>query len=218
MNPETFIATQVKAAWDTARHEVNEATSTRMHRALRWLIRAERCPDDDTDVELLCRWSGFNALYGQWDKAEGQATRETATWREFARRVLQLDKDNLIVKVIRKNDALIESMCASKYLNRNCWKNHTIRKHEEPDNTRETYKQWLESAEWHRIFVEILNRIYLVRCQLVHGGATWNSSVNRESVKNSNTVLRELINAVVLIIFYYGRDEDWGHICYPVLR
>ena len=56
-----------------------------------------------------------------------------------------------------------------------------------------------------------------VRCQMVHGGATYKSGKNRRSVNDCNILLNELINAICLILIEKGTDQDWGIMCYPPL-
>ena len=40
-----------------------------------------------------------------------------------------------------------------------------------------------------RLLTVVFDRLYVLRNQLVHGGATWNSSVNRSQVKDGAAVL-----------------------------
>jgi hypothetical protein len=67
-------------------------------------------------------------------------------------------------------------------------------------------------------FLEIvLDRLYILRNQLFHGGATFRSGVNRESVKTGVRVLQMLVPVFVDIMMKHP-DEDWGNIDFPVVR
>ena len=60
----------------------------------------------------------------------------------------------------------------------------------------------------------ILDRLYVLRNQLVHGGATYKSKVNRAQVKTGKNLLLELIPLFVEIMF---NEADWGTIYFPVM-
>ncbi|MEZ5492868.1 MAG: hypothetical protein R3F50_21535 [Gammaproteobacteria bacterium] len=59
----------------------------------------------------------------------------------------------------------------------------------------------------------ILDRLYVLRNQLLHGGATYPSQVNRSQVVDGKRLLGELLPIVIEIMF---TDEDWGGIYFPV--
>jgi hypothetical protein len=52
---------------------------------------------------------------------------------------------------------------------------------------------------------------------LIHGGSTFRSSVNRESVKTGFRVLQLLVPAFVDIMMKHP-GEDWGEIHFPVVK
>ena len=62
-----------------------------------------------------------------------------------------------------------------------------------------------------------LERVYLLRCQLVHGAATCGGRLNREALAQCAQFVQQLLNAILLIVIDHGRDEDWGPMCYPPL-
>lgn len=63
----------------------------------------------------------------------------------------------------------------------------------------------------------VIQRLYVVRNQLVHGGATYKSSVNRAQVKDAQRILSYLIPAVIELMIE-NSDLDWGDISYPVIE
>jgi hypothetical protein len=62
----------------------------------------------------------------------------------------------------------------------------------------------------------VLSRLYTLRNQLMHGGATWNSSVNRNQVKDGANLLGKLVPLVIEIMMD-NVDTLWGDACYPVV-
>ena len=55
-----------------------------------------------------------------------------------------------------------------------------------------------------------------MRNQLIHGGATYKSSVNRDQVRDSANLLGRLIPLIVEIMLDNPQDA-WGDIYYPVV-
>ena len=62
----------------------------------------------------------------------------------------------------------------------------------------------------------VLDRLYVLRNQLMHGGATWNSKVNRQQVKDGCSIMMTLMPAIIETMMG-AKDEDWGEIFYPVV-
>ena len=54
-----------------------------------------------------------------------------------------------------------------------------------------------------------------MRCQLVHGAATYGGKLNRTSLKHCVTMMQRLLPAMLLVWIDHGADEDWGPMCYP---
>ena len=63
----------------------------RLHRACSWIQRAEKVEDDDLDFALLCYWTAFNAIYGQWDMAIQEPLADWECWQCFLDRMVALD-------------------------------------------------------------------------------------------------------------------------------
>ena len=62
----------------------------------------------------------------------------------------------------------------------------------------------------------VLSRIYTLRNQLVHGGATWGSSVNRAQLRDCTHLMRKLVPLVIEIMMDHP-ESFWGDACYPVV-
>ena len=63
----------------------------------------------------------------------------------------------------------------------------------------------------------VLDRLYTVRNQLIHGGATYKSKVNRSQVKDASEIL-EFLLPIIIDIMLTNIDEDWGTISYTVIQ
>jgi hypothetical protein len=62
----------------------------------------------------------------------------------------------------------------------------------------------------------VLSRLYTLRNQLMHGGATWNSSVNRDQIRDCANLLGKLVPLVIEIMMD-NVNTLWGDACYPVV-
>jgi len=69
-------------------------------------------------------------------------------------------------------------------------------------------------AAMHRLLISV----YFLRCQLVHGGATLGSSMNREVVEPGSRVLALATGQLAALVIEHGTEMKWGEVCYPPVR
>ena len=53
--------------------------------------------------------------------------------------------------------------------------------------------------------------------QLIHRGATWNESVNREQMRDCVNVMGKLVPRVIEVMMDHPQTL-WGDACYPVVK
>jgi hypothetical protein len=63
----------------------------------------------------------------------------------------------------------------------------------------------------------ILERLYSLRNQLIHGGSTFESKLNRKQLKDARKLLSHLVPTIVDIMME-ATDVEWGPITYPVIE
>jgi hypothetical protein len=63
----------------------------------------------------------------------------------------------------------------------------------------------------------VLSRIYVLRNQLVHGGATWGSSVNRDQLRDCTNFMGKLVPLVIEVMMDHP-GTLWGQGTYPVVK
>ncbi len=71
--------------------------SLRVHRALSWLDRAERCEDDDGRFIFL--WIAFNAAYAN-EIYDQERSPEQQVFGRFLKKLIDLDKENVLYELI----------------------------------------------------------------------------------------------------------------------
>ena len=67
-----------------------------------------------------------------------------------------------------------------------------------------------------RILSLLFDRLYVLRNQILHGGATWSSSVNRPQVRDGAAIMGFLLPAFVKVMMDHP-GEPWGANYYPVV-
>lgn len=194
----------------------NHPTAIRIHRACSWLQRTETVEDGkDLDVVVLCRWIAFNSLYGQWDADRREPLLDRECWGRFLDRILKLDADGRLKDVLIANKRLVMSIFDDEHLARRYWKDPTPKQAASAKRTKFDARTWYLQENWSIVLDRLIERIHLMRCQLAHGAATYNSSVNRNSLRRVNIMLGHLLTTIMLIMIDYGADEDWGEMPYP---
>lgn len=68
-----------------------------------------------------------------------------------------------------------------------------------------------------RVLSFVFDRLYVLRNQLVHGGSTWNSGVNRAQVRDGAAILAFLL-PVFVDLMMDNPGKDWGKPFYPVVE
>lgn len=221
-------------SWHSSRNPEHprDDLNLRVYRAIRWFERAELAHgDDDHDVAFILYWIAFNAAYGQTGTAEIGDQREKDTQRDFFRRITKWDQSLLLA--IRSNDVFqsqIKIFLSSKFVYEPFWKHlnqmrgfenweerlnrsNTKAKREIKHVCKTTIQAEVKVAN---ILRELFERLYTLRNQLLHGGATWGSSKNRHQVRLGATLMALLIPHFIDVMIE-NPDADWGSPRYPVV-
>jgi len=64
--------------------------------------------------------------------------------------------------------------------------------------------------------IQFIDRLYVLRNQLFHGGATWNNGINRAQVRDGAAILTFLM-PVFVDLMMENPKADWGRPFYPVV-
>lgn len=193
----------------------------RVHRALSWLIRADE-PIGDDDVRFILLWIGFNAAYAG-DVGEGLDNEgERGRIRAFFDTMVRLDARQRLYAILwQRFPHEVRMLLDNRYVFRPFWKYH---------NGEAGCEDWavrLERANHaaHNALVQqdtpkllsiLFDRLYVLRNQLVHGGATWNSEVNREQVRDCTALLGCLLPVFIDLMMDHPQEE-WPMPHYPVV-
>ena len=191
-------------------------TPVRIHRACSWLAHVEQMDKGrDLDSSLISRWIAFNSLYGRWNVEVREPASDRDSWRRFLDRILDLDLDGCIGELLKEHKRLVMSLLDDEYLSSFFWQEPTGKRAGQSKKAKYDAQTWYIESRWHPILDRLMERIYLMRCQLVHGAATHGSRLNRTSLRRCSTMLGHLIPSILVVLIDHGADEDWGPMCYP---
>ncbi|USD36460.1 MULTISPECIES: HEPN domain-containing protein [Ferrimonas] len=211
---------QLKTKQRQLRAGFSENLSLRVHRALSWLQRSEAC-DDDPDGEFIFLWIAFNAAYANDMDAQYRGSELDASNR-FLTRLCQLDPEQRLSALVwQQYPGPIRVLLDNQHVFQPFWdhlngKPGSEQWQQQFSEARHQAAKALSQQNTPRVLAIALQRIYTLRNQLVHGGATWNSQLNRQQLRDCCAILRSLV-PIVIDIMMDNADQIWGDPFYPVV-
>lgn len=203
------------------RDDFPQSLTLRVHRALSWYGRAEG-ETDDWDVRFILLWIGFNAVYAGDVERVIQNQKQRDDFREFFSTLLKLDSTHRIYDAVwDRFPQEIRILLGNRYVFAPFWRHHNG----EPgfDNWKEVLeadrnriKRALAKHDTAKILSILFDRLYVLRNQLVHGGATWNSDVNRSQVKDGTSLIGCLLPVFIDLMMDHP-EQEWPMPHYPVV-
>lgn len=226
MRPKS--AAKLREAWKGAQffrgrpsNHPHDQINLRLARALGWLERAEqetRKDPPDADAAFMFLWIAFDALSSQLGGVSSDDQRQ----QYFKRMVVFADAESVIYdaiwSVLRDE---IENILENKYVFQRFWDNRN-----DPskwpdwktqfDDGCEKARRALRETRTRDVLIELFRRLNTLRNQLLHGGATWNSSVNRPQVTPGAQIMATLVPHFIDVMIRH--PDGWGEPRYPVVR
>ncbi len=188
----------------------------RVHRALSWLGRAEQLADD-VDAQFIFLWIAFNAAYAT-EIDEKYRLSEQATFRAFLQKLVELDstRGRIGDLVWREFTGSIRVLLGNPFVFAEFWQSHNGVLAPQEWKSRFAEANRAAQAALARQDTVSVRGIVLSRNQLMHGGATWNSAVNRDQLRDCAHFMGKLVPLVIEIMMDHP-GALWGDACYPVV-
>lgn len=215
---------RLKSKHREVREQHPKSLSLRLHRALSWLQRAEieaKQDRQDLDATFIFYWIAFNAAYAE-ESIETFQTDERSAFDGYFSKILHLDAEGVIYDAIwQEFSGSIRLLLDNRYVFQPFWRYlNGVPGHEDWERRFEASKQRIYRAvanvDTQVVLTTLFDRLYVLRNQLVHGGATWNGSVNRDQVRDGAAIMAFLI-PVLIELMMENPQEDWGKPFYPVV-
>lgn len=190
----------------------------RLHRAISWLARAELEAGDD-DARFLFLWIAFNAAYA---REFGFDDTERNQARQFFQQLVELDAGGRLHALLHERfTGDVRLLIENRFVFEPFWK--ALREHDASDRWSTSFNGSKKAAlasvlrkDTLTLLGIVFDRLFVLRNQLVHGGSTHGSKVNREQVLSAAGLMGALVPAV-LEAMLQNPEVDFGHIAYPVL-
>ena len=198
--------------------QLSEVHAIRLHRAISWIKAAEE-QEKNQDLRLICLWVAANSLYAM-DEARFEAMAERERFADFVDRLVALDTEERLYNLLwNKFSGPVRLLVENKYVYSPFW-----------DFQRGEARDWekgftrsiadankaLSNKNVNYLLRIVLDRLYVLRNQLIHGGATYKSSVNRAQVRDGGNLLTALL-PVIIELMMINSKSPWGKIYFPPL-
>lgn len=189
-----------------------ETTRLRIHRALSWLNASEEA--EHHDEKFIFLWISFNSIYAQ-ENGMDLSFSEKGLFKQFLGQLVRLDSQDLIHNIAWENYAdKIRLFIDNQYAYQPYWdfRNGLItdevwlRKY---SSSKKTAHAALAKKDATVFCNTLFDRLYVLRNQLMHGGATWGGATNRAQVRDGARILEQFVPAMIHIMME-NADELWG--------
>ncbi len=197
----------------------NGHLSLRVHRALSWIKAAEDARLDD--ARFLFYWIALNAAYAK-HMTHKTAIGEGQVHKNFFRKMVMLDTAGQIEKVLWETySGPIRVLLDNKYVYSPFWNFHAGRGDKDWELKFKTSRKMAHIAFQKQYSVSLLSnlfgRIYVLRNQIVHGGATYQGKINRAQIRDCTALLKSLV-PVFIRLMMDNPHEKWDRPSYPVVE
>lgn len=191
----------------------------KIHRTLSWLKKANE--EENLDFKFISLWIAFNAAYADELKED---LGDRNAFQAFLKHLCNLDRDFLLYDIIwdKYQDSVL-ALLDTPYTFQPFWEYHN------GDLSKNDWRKMFTLAKNKAKFAfndretipvldVIFRHLYTLRNQLLHGGATYESSANRKQLQDACDLLSHFVPAIVQIMLNNPNDEYWGKPYYPYVN
>ena len=191
----------------------------RVHRSISWLRRAEQ-EEDDLDVLFVLLWIGFNAAYaGDLDRAV-EGTSANASNSSLPRSSAWTAPT---ASMTRSGSGSPMKFACCSTTSSSSRPSGSIRRANSAgwevsfDAAKRAANRALAEKNTAVVLSILFDRLYVLRNQIIHGGATWDSSANRNQVRDGAALLGCLLPVFIDLMMDHP-DAEWTMPMYPVVE
>ena len=142
---------------------------------------------------------------------------DTAARNDFLDKVCRMDPP-LIEQLLRRYRPLIKKLLEDPFLSNSFWKDPHHPKAKGWAAADANYlEQNLKDGAHCKLLCQTMDRLYVLRGQLVHGASTGGGRLNRKPLNYCLQLLSEIAPLVVHVVLEHGCGDDWPDLCYPPL-
>lgn len=178
---------------------------------------------DDIDLAFICLWIAFNACYAADSINIFENPGKSPEKRSivlFLQQLVKCDPQGRLYEMLwQRFPSEIRLLLSNEFLFKPYWD----RQRGEPVDYKTLFiisnnsaNSYLAEGRVFEFLEIVLERLYILRNQVFHGGATHNGKVNRQQVNDGCRMLYHFVPIVIETMIDFS-DADWGKIYYPVM-
>lgn len=212
---------ELRAKQKSLRDDWPQEFSLRIHRALSWLNRAEH-HEGDPDCEFIFQWIAFNAAYGRFIESSASKTdNERVRYELFVNTLIATDRKQRIATALFDdfsdsiNQLISNEFVFFEYWRKRLFPDLTIDWEHQLNKEVNQASAYEKKRDSRRYLLIVLSRLQVLRNQIIHGAATWNSETNRRQVRDAAAFMRHFL-PLIIDIMMDDPEQDWGDPLYPV--
>jgi len=193
----------------------------RVHRAISWIGAYEQA-GAELDSQFIHLWIAFNALYAQTSQDQLKLS-ESQMFKDFIVELIELDDRRQLEGLVwGQFTGSIRALLNNPFIYVYFWRYQNGKCSEEDwkkrfNGANKAAQKALASQNTAKTVSIVLSRLYVLRNQLLHGGATWNGKVNRAQLKSAVKFLSALVPMMINIMMDHPA-RSWPPAAYPVIN
>jgi hypothetical protein len=196
-------------------NNVHQNWQIRVHRSLSWLKRAGQFDAKQPEAKFLFMWISLNSLYSRWSPEKNAPDIDGRARKDFLAKVCALDK-GVILERLRQSRGLVKKLLSDPFLAEVFWRDpqHPKAKGWATEDSNYLDRN-LKSGEVVRVLGQVVDRMFVLRGQIVHGASTGGSKLNRKTLNYCLLMLEIIVPVMQQIVIDHGCNDDWAALCYP---
>lgn len=208
----------LKAQLKNKEAELEGQLAMRLHRAISWLQSAQEA--QSVDIEFISLWIAFSSCCSidtQGDHPLGHHDQFVC----FVEQLVGLDSEKKIYRCLwQEYSGHVKALIRNPYVFHAFWQSQRQGNEHWKTEFDQSSLQALNALSRQRVAELasiVLDRLFVLRNQMIYGGATFKSRVNREQVCDGAGLLGTLMPTVIELMLSAPK-ENWGEVTYPVVR
>ncbi len=202
----------------------------RMRRARSWLARSRRAGVEEVE-RFMFLWIAFNAAYGNeaalrdFVEREDERGGESYRFRTFLRNIVEKDANRILERIVWDEfSGPIRVLLANPYVFRPFWRSIWSSEQDRDwrlslEGSKKVAGAALTRRDIFTVLSVVFDRLYTLRNQIFHGGATWPAGFGRDQIRDGSRIMASLVPAILDIMQAdIGQNPDselWGKVAYP---